>query len=145
VEGGPDPIEVAVRALRHRDRSRRQVEERLARAGVGEDRRARALETLEHVGYLDDGRFAAGRAAALVARGHGDAAIAHLLEADGIAAEVVQDVLAALEPEVDRARRELAGGREPRRCAARLLRKGFAPESVEEALGGGFAVEVEEA
>jgi len=52
------PIEIAARALRHRDRSRRQLDERLARAGVDEARRAEALETLERVGYVDDGRYA---------------------------------------------------------------------------------------
>jgi SOS response regulatory protein OraA/RecX len=55
-----DPIGVAARALRHRDRSRRQIEERLARAGVEDDRRADALDALERIGYVDDARFAEG-------------------------------------------------------------------------------------
>jgi SOS response regulatory protein OraA/RecX len=34
--GDHDPIEIAARALQHRDRSRREVDERLARAGIDE-------------------------------------------------------------------------------------------------------------
>ena len=77
VPSEPDPIEIAARALRHRDRSRRQLDERLARAGVDDDGRAEALETLERVGYVDDGRFARARAAALAERGYGDDGIRH--------------------------------------------------------------------
>ena len=54
-----DPVELAARALQHRDRSRRELDERLARAGVGDSERADALDTLERVGYVDDARFAA--------------------------------------------------------------------------------------
>ena len=54
-----DPIDLAARALHHRDRSRRELDDRLARAGVDDDERADALDTLERVGYVDDGRFAA--------------------------------------------------------------------------------------
>jgi SOS response regulatory protein OraA/RecX len=41
-----DPVELAARALQHRDRSRRDVDERLARAGIDEERRNDALDTL---------------------------------------------------------------------------------------------------
>ena len=40
----PDPIELAARALRHRDRSRHELDERLARAGVDDAERAEALD-----------------------------------------------------------------------------------------------------
>src|ERR1700749_1354239 len=102
---GPDPIELAARALRHRDRSRVQLDDRLARAGVTEEGRAEALETLERLGYVDDGRFAVTRAATLAGRGFGDEGIRQLLAADGIAAEAAEAALAALDPELDRARR----------------------------------------
>ena len=36
-----DPVELAARALQHRDRSRRELDERLARAGVADDRTCR--------------------------------------------------------------------------------------------------------
>ena len=70
-----DPVDLAAAALRHRDRSRLQVDERLARAGVEDDRRADALDALERIGYVDDARFADQRAASLADRGYGDEAI----------------------------------------------------------------------
>src|SRR4051795_1480182 len=86
----PDPIDVAARALRHRDRSRAQVAERLARAGVDDQQGVDALDTLERVGYVDDGRYAANRAAALAERGFGDAGIRHDLEQAGVQAEALE-------------------------------------------------------
>ena len=70
-----DPVEIAARALQHRDRSRQQLDQRLARAGVDEAERAEALETLERVGYVDDGRYAQARAESLAQRGYGDVGI----------------------------------------------------------------------
>jgi regulatory protein len=134
-----DPLEIAARALRHRDRSRRQVEERLERAGVEEDRRADALETLERVGYVDDARFAAARAAALAARGYGDEGIRRLLQAEGVASDVADEAVAGLERERDRAARLVERLGSSARTAAQLQRKGFGEESVELAAGGAFA------
>lgn len=134
-----DPLELAARALRHRDRSRRQVEERLERAGVEDVARADALETLERVGYVDDGRFAAGRAAALAGRGYGDGAIRQLLRGDGVAATVADAAIEALEPERERAARLVERLGASPRTAARLQRKGFGEESVELAAGASFA------
>lgn len=134
-----DPIDVAARALRHRDRSRRQVEERLERAGIDAERRVDALETLERVGYVDDERFAAGRASALAASGYGDEGIRQLLEAEGVSPALADDAVAALEPERDRAARLVERLGASSRTAARLQRKGFGEESVEHAAGGTFA------
>jgi SOS response regulatory protein OraA/RecX len=134
-----DPLEIAAAALRHRDRSRREVEERLARAGVDGDERDDALETLERLGYLDDTRFAAGRAEALAARGFGDEAIRHDLAEHGVAAEAVEAALGALAPESARAQELVERLGATAKTAAALTRKGFAPESLEAALGGEFA------
>jgi SOS response regulatory protein OraA/RecX len=134
-----DPLEIAAAALRHRDRSRREVEERLARAGVDADERDDALETLERLGYLDDTRFAAGRAEALAARGFGDEAIRHDLAEHGVAAEAVEAALGALAPESPRAQELVERLGATAKTAAALTRKGFAPESLEAALGGEFA------
>ena len=139
-----DPIDVAARALRHRDRSRRQIDEHLARAGVEDDRRADALDALERIGYVDDIRFAAGRAASLADRGYGDEAIRELLTADGVAPEAVEDAIAALRPELERAAALIAKLGASPRTAARLARKGFGEESVE-AAAGAFAAEEPEA
>jgi regulatory protein len=134
-----DPLEIAADALRHRDRSRHEVEERLARAGVDGDERDDALETLERLGYLDDTRFAAGRAEALAARGFGDEAIRHDLAEHGVAAEAVEAALGALAPESARAQELVERLGATAKTAAALTRKGFAPESLEAALGGEIA------
>jgi regulatory protein len=135
----PDPIEFAARALRHRERSRQEIDDRLAKAGVGEDARAEALETLERVGYVDDARFARARAEALAGRGFGDEAIRADLERHGLAADEVAAALAGLESEPARAAVLVERlGRTPA-VAGRLARKGFAEESLETALGGEFA------
>lgn len=134
-----DPIELAARSLRHHDRSRSELDERLAKAGVGDAERAEALDRLEQVGYVDDRRYAAGRAEALANRGQGDAAIRFELRGRGLDAEAVEAALATLPAEAERAA-ELADrlGRTPK-TAARLRRKGFSAEAVEQAFGGEFA------
>jgi len=131
----PNPIELAAKALKQGDRSRHEIDEKLARAGVGADARAESLATLERLGYVDDDRFAADRAEALAARGYGDAYIRFELERHGAKADSAARALAALEPESDRAREQLARfGATPQtlqKALARLSRKGFADESLE--------------
>jgi SOS response regulatory protein OraA/RecX len=134
-----DPIDVAARALRHRDRSRAQVSERLSRAGVTDEQREEALETLARVGYVDDARFAANRAAALATRGLGDSAIRHDLESSGVASESLEKALAGLEPEVERARAIAAANGRTTRTAAQLARKGFSEDAIETAIGADIA------
>jgi regulatory protein len=130
-----DPIEIAARALQHRDRSRRDLEERLARAGIDEDRRNDALETLERVGYVDDGRFAGARAGALAGRGYGDEWIRHDLGEHGVAAEAVAAAIESLVPESERAAALVERlGRTPK-TGAHLARKGFGQDALETALG----------
>jgi SOS response regulatory protein OraA/RecX len=109
------------------------LDERLARAGVDDAARAEALETLERVGYVDDGRFARGRAASLAKRGYGDRGIRYLLSEDGIEAGEVAAALAALPPENERAVRLVARLGPGPRTAARLRRKGFGEEAIEAA------------
>jgi regulatory protein len=133
--GEQDPIELAARALQHRDRSRRDLEERLARAGIDADTRNDALETLERVGYLDDERFAGARAEALAGRGYGDAWIRHDLAGHGVAAEVVAGAIGALVPEAERAAALVERLGNTPRIGARLARKGFGHEALEVALG----------
>jgi regulatory protein len=130
-----DPIEIAARALQHRDRSRRDLEERLARAGIDEDRRADALETLERVGYVDDGRFAGARAGALAGRGYGDEWIRHDLGEHGVAAEAIAAAIESLVPESERVAALVERlGRTPK-TGAHLARKGFGQDALETALG----------
>jgi len=129
------PLELAARALRSRDRSRRELDERLAKAGVDDEARAETLDTLERVGYVDDARFAGLRAATLAARGYGDEAIRHDLAEHRIAPAVVNEAVAGLEPEVERARRLVARLGRSRKTAGQLARKGFGQDALEAALG----------
>ena len=131
----PDPIEIAARALEHRDRSRRDLEQRLARAGIDEDRRNDALEALERVGYVDDGRFAGARAGALADRGYGDEFIRQDLAEHGVGAEAVAEAIGGLRPESERAAALVERlGRTPK-TGAHLARKGFGQDALEAALG----------
>jgi len=140
-----DPIELAARALRHRDRSREQLDDRLERAGVAEEARAEALETLERLGYLDDERFAVTRAASLAERGYGDEGIRQRLAADGIAEAAAAAAIAALEPELRRALRIAAGRGASPRTAQHLQRKGFGEDAVAAVGGEGIAEQESEA
>jgi len=115
----------ATRALAAHDRSRFELETRLAGAGLPEAARADALAVLESAGLVDDGRFAVTRAGALACRGYGDAAIRADLERRRVPASAVEEALGALEPERERARGLL--GCEPATPALfrRLAARGF--------------------
>lgn len=130
-----DPIELAARALRHRDRPRQELDDRLARAGVGDAERADALETLERVGYVDDARFAVARAESLAGRGYGDEAIRHDLDGRGVDAEAVAEAIGRLEPELERARALVVRLGRSAKTAQHLARKGFHEDSLEATLG----------
>jgi regulatory protein len=131
-----DPVELAARALQHRDRSRREVDERLAKAGIDEVRRADALDTLERVGYVDDERFATSRAAALAARGYGDEWIRHDLAAHGVEGEAADAAIAGLASERERAAAVIERLGPGPKTAAHLSRKGFGEDVVELAAAG---------
>lgn len=131
-----DPVEIAARALRHRDRSRREVEERLTKAGVDAGRRAEALDTLERVGYVDDERLARARAGALASRGYGDEWIRHDLARHGVDGEAADAAITALEPERERAAAAIARLGPGPKTAAHLGRKGFGDDAVELAVAG---------
>jgi SOS response regulatory protein OraA/RecX len=130
-------LDVALRALRHRDYSRSRIEARLAGRGTRAATLEDALETLERAGLVDDARIGVARARELASRGFGDAAIRFALEGEGLAAEVVTDALAALDPEPERAGRLLdARGRTPK-TVRWLAAKGFEAAMLEDL--GGFA------
>jgi SOS response regulatory protein OraA/RecX len=124
----------AVRALRHRDLSRGRLDERLARRGASREARADALATLEQAGLVDDARVAASRARSLAERGYGDAAIRCALESEQLAAALVDEALAALEPELERVRLLLPDAADSR-ALRRLAARGFAAETLEDVAG----------
>ncbi len=126
----PTPLEVATRALARRDCSERELRERLARAGIEAAQAEEALAALRESGLVDDSRFAAQRAAFLADRGRGDAAIRFELERQGVSTELIEDAVAALEPERERAER-IVTSRGPGEKTARLLtQRGFDSELV---------------
>lgn len=128
----PEPrtaVDTALRALRHRDLSARELDERLRAKGFAEPERDEALATLERTGLLDDVRFAESRARSLAARGAGDRAIRHALRLSGVSSDVVEDACAALEPEAERA-------------AAIVARRGAGPKTARYLRGKGFSDDV---
>ena len=127
-------LDVAAQALRYRDHSRRSLEQRLARRNVRPDATEAALAALERTGLVDDARVASARACAMADRGYGDAAIRFDLERQGVAGELVEDAVAHLEPERERAKQLVERrGAEPK-TARWLAGRGFDPASVEDAM-----------
>jgi regulatory protein len=125
-----DATEVALRALRHRDRSRRELDERLAQAGIPADERDEALDRLVASGLVSDERFATGRARALAERGAGNDLIRTDLRRRGVAADAVEEAIAGLPPEDGRAAElyERRGG--DAKALRYLAGKGFSQDAL---------------
>jgi SOS response regulatory protein OraA/RecX len=132
-----EALEVAGRALRHRDLSRRRLAERLEGA-VPAAVAAESLATLERAGLVDDRRVALVRAESLAGRGYGDEAIRHRLRAEGLAEEVAEEAVAGLAPECERAGPLIERRGVGPRTARYLAGRGFGEEAVEAALGAAF-------
>jgi len=128
-----EALAVATRALARREYSAHGLRERLLRAGVADADADDALDELQRVGLLDDGRFASERARVLAERGKGDAAIRFDLEHAGVEATEVEAAVAGLEPESERAAR-LVDRRGATTATARLLASRGFDEAVVEAL-----------
>jgi regulatory protein len=118
-------LDLAIKALRHRDRTAAELDEGLAAKGIDAAGREQALETLGRLGYVDDERFARRRAEQLAGRGSGDALIRHDLRRRGIDSAVVDVALAALEPERERAARIAAQRGRSVKTARYLASRGF--------------------
>jgi regulatory protein len=123
--------ELALRALRHRDHSRRDLDRRLERAGIPVGERERTLDELADAGLQSDVRFAEARARSLVERCAGDELIRRDLAQHGIAEEVVAGVLDDLPPEVERAEWAFARRGRDGKALRYLAAKGFAADSLE--------------
>jgi SOS response regulatory protein OraA/RecX len=126
---------VATRALEARPLTERRLDERLRRLGFVSRERAEALETLRRAGFLDDERFALGRAELLAGRHGGDALIRHDLRAQGLDDETIERALGALDPEAARAARAAASRGVGPTAARYLARRGFGEEAIEAAIG----------
>jgi regulatory protein len=126
--GQDDALEAALAALRRRDHSVHELDERLRHRGFPETAREEVVRTLLRTGLLDDARFAEARASQLAGRGGGDALIRHALESAGVSAELVEAALSSLEPEAERARSVVARRGPGPRTARYLSGKGFSED-----------------
>jgi SOS response regulatory protein OraA/RecX len=126
-----DATELALRALRHRSRSRSDVDRRLTRAGVSPDEREATLERLTEAGLLSDDRYAEERAQTLAQRGASDALIRRDLRRQGIERASVEEAVTKLEPEDERAVRVFERRGRGATALRYLARRGFAAETVE--------------
>jgi SOS response regulatory protein OraA/RecX len=133
-----EALAVAGRALRARDLSRDRLAERLQQRAVSPAVAAESLATLERAGLVDDRRVAQTRARALAERGWGDEAIRHRLRSEALQETVIEDAVAALEPESERAGPLIARRGTGPRTARYLAGRGFGEDSVEAALGAAF-------
>jgi regulatory protein len=132
-------VETALRAVSRREQSAAELDLRLQRRGFAPELREETLNRLEHVGLVDDERYAMRRAESLSERGQGDEAIRWRLERDGVAAEIAAKAIVALPPERERARLVVAARGSGLGTARELARRGFGEDAVEEALGRAVA------
>jgi regulatory protein len=125
-----EALAVATRALARREHSRRSLQERLLRAGVTPEDAEGAIQELCHAGLVDDARFAQERARVLAERGKGDAVIRFELERASVGSAEIEQALASVEPERERAE-ALVSRRGATPATARLLAgRGFDEELV---------------
>ena len=134
---------VAAELLSRRAWTRAELARRLTRRGAPAPVVAEVVADLVARGYLDDAAFARRGVEARSSRGYGPARLRAELRARGVEPDVIEAALASpsaadpLGPARDLARRRLPALRRgrPERLAARLrdvlLRRGFAPETVE--------------
>lgn len=120
--------DIVLRALTRRDRSRAELELRLARAGVRDSDRESTLGRAADVGLVDDARFAQARARLLAERGAGDLLILQDLERHGLDETVTRDAVSQLDPE-------------PARVSAIVDARGRTPRTIRYLAGRGFAEE----
>ncbi len=128
-------VDIALRAVSRREQSTAELDRRLRERGFAPGLREETLNRLEHVGLVDDERYALRRAESLSERGQGDEAILWRLERDGVTRETAAKAVAALPPERQRARLVVAAQGTGVRTARELARRGFGEDAVEEALG----------
>jgi SOS response regulatory protein OraA/RecX len=130
----------ATRTLATSARSRRELEQRLARAGHSIAAREDALAALDRAELVDDARLADSRAELLARRGYGDAAIRADLRRRLIEPEAAAEAITALEPEDIRVRRVLAGQEITPALLRRLASRGFSRDTLNE-VASAFAQE----
>ena len=123
--------QVAVRALSRREHSRRSLDMRLERAGVGDTVRADVLQRAERGGLVDDQRFAERRARQLAERGAGDLLIVEDLVRQGLDEAVARTALSDLQTEAERASAIVERRGRSARTLRYLAARGFSDDSLE--------------
>jgi SOS response regulatory protein OraA/RecX len=131
----------ATRTLATSGRSRRELEQRLARSGHAGTAREEALATLDRAGLVDDARLAEDRAGLLARRGYGDIAIRADLRRRQIASEAAANAVDSLAPEPERVRELLEGQSVTPALLRRLAGRGFSRDTLDE-VASSFAPEV---
>ncbi|MHB8800454.1 MAG: regulatory protein RecX [Thermoanaerobaculia bacterium] len=137
----------ALAFLGRRAHPRRELERKLVRGGYEPDEVAKALDVLAAAGLLDEAATAAELARSEAARGRGSRRVSASLRARGVAEPDAARALAGLGGENEAARlrlalekraRSLPGGLTPvsrsRKLFDHLVRRGFGPSAVREAL-----------
>jgi regulatory protein len=132
-----EALRASVAALRRRDLSTRELDERLRCRDVAPADRETAIGVLTSAGLVEDGRVARSRARVLAERGYGDAAIGADLERRGIERETAEAALAELEPEWERAAALVARRGRGVATARLLARRGFGEDAIEAAMSIG--------
>jgi regulatory protein len=140
----PTPLEVAAKALAHRDRSAANLTAYLEQRGAAPEEASRAVARLQEAGYVDDARYASARAETLAERGYGDEAVRFELGRDGVSPDDVDAALTSLGPERERALGVLRTAKTPAAALRRLVAKGFSSDSIEAALAALPAAEAHE-
>lgn len=128
-------VETALRAVARREQSTAELDGRLRRRGFAPRLREETIDRLGRVGLVSDERYALRRAESLAERGHGDEAIRWRLGREGVPDGVVEQALAAVPAEAERARMLIQARGTGPRTARELARRGFGEAAVEAALG----------
>jgi regulatory protein len=134
-EQAADATELALRALRHRSRSRHELSQRLQRAGIPADEREATLDRLTESGLVSDERYAEERARSLAQRGFGNRLIRQDLRRQGVEGESVERALAQLESEDERAVEIFQRRGGEARALRYLAGKGFSQEILDRLVG----------
>jgi len=125
----------ATRMLARRPLPRALLEERLEKKGVAPVALEEAVEALEQANYLNDRSYALERARSLAERSYGDAAVHYILEQERVGSELIEDAIASLEPESERAQAIAGAISDRKKLLGRLARRGFDPDTIEQVAG----------
>jgi SOS response regulatory protein OraA/RecX len=131
-----DALAKATRMLARRPLPRTLLEERLEKKGVAPVALEQAVDALERAHYLNDRSYALERARSLAERGYGDSAVRYILEQERVDSELIAEVVASLEPELERARAIARSIPDRKRLLGRLARRGFDRDTAQQVVGG---------